>query len=118
MTAPVHADAPAPRHALHRHLKPLYVLTTQDQGRDAARVGVAAVDGVGEVALEAARIPGELVRRDRPRADARPVGQVEGDGAEVDDHVGEGPGSHAAAARARGQVDGRQPGGCAEDDVA
>jgi hypothetical protein len=88
LTAAVDTNVAGSRETLHGHLEVVDVLVLQDQVDHAAGVRKVLVAVVGQVALQA---PG-VVAQPIAVGDVRAVGQTERHGAQVDRHVGEGPG--------------------------
>ena len=101
------------RVALHEPLERPDVLGLAQQGEHAAGVGEAPVGVVGEAALQAARVV--LVRVARVVRSA--VDGRQAAGAQVDGVVDKGARGDAAAAAARGQVDGGVALVLVDDDV-
>lgn len=83
----MNANIACARHTLHGHLKVPDVVMVEDVGNDGGCVGVLLVDGVGEIALQAAWIVSESGTIGHKTA----VDQGQGDWAQVDAHVLEGP---------------------------
>lgn len=109
----VDANVTASGNTLHHHLEVVDVLGLENVVEDAGGVGVSRVDGIAQISLQAARVPGKGVRGGQGGA----AGKVEGRGAQVDGHILEGTSLDATATGTGGEVDGRQAGGGAEDDI-